>query len=94
MLRLNWLVGFTGALATMVATVQAQTPSSPDAVLEDSFSPYAKTVPHILGMESGGVISKKNLPQMREYLDPAMAEAVGNGWVEIAVRPARSHPVS
>ncbi len=58
--------------------------------IDDSFQPYERGAPQIPGMDKGGVISKQNVDQFREFLDPAMLDMIGKGWVEITVRPTTS----
>jgi len=58
--------------------------------IDESFQPYAKGMPQIPGMEKGGVITRRNLEQFQEYLDPGMLDAVKKSWVELSVRPGAS----
>ena len=67
-------------------------PSLADTI-DDSFRPYAKGLPAIQGLEKGGVISKKNVDQYQDYIDPAMLEVLRKGWTELSVRPTSSFDI-
>ncbi len=59
-------------------------------VVDDSFLPYARRLPQAAEMEKVGVISKRNIEQFQELIDPEMLDAVRKGWVELTIRPTTS----
>ena len=66
-----------------------------EAELEESFYPYKKGVPQAEGISPGMVISQSNWEAAQDVMDPAMLDAVKQGWVDVTVGETTSfdlHP--
>lgn len=76
--------------ATLVMLWTLTATASLADVVDDSFLPYAKRLPQTAEMERVGGISKRNVEQFQEVIDPEILDAVKKGWIELAVRPTTS----
>jgi hypothetical protein len=69
--------------AITISSVQAADVS--EAVIQQSFYPYADGVPTFPGLQPGMTIDQSNVEQFKDVLDPAMYMFVKNGDTEIKV---------
>ncbi|MDO8608093.1 MAG: DUF1329 domain-containing protein [Phaeospirillum sp.] len=81
----------TAALAAGLAFSGAAQASD---VVEKSFLPYKAGTPENAVAKSGAVITAANVDQAKDVLDPAMYEAIKNGWYEMKVGATTSFDVS
>lgn len=76
------------ALAGLAASAHALT----DADIESAFNPYKAGFPTAPGLSAGTVISKANVEQFKDLLDPANYQMIKDGWYEINVGPTFDFP--
>ena len=79
------------ALGMAIGGVQAATPED----VENSFFPYRNGVPEVPGVQPGLVLNQGNIGQFEHIVDPAMAQHIKDGWVELTVGETTSfdlHP--
>lgn len=79
------------ALGMVIGGVQAATPED----VENSFFPYRNGVPEVPGVQPGLVLNQGNIGQFEHVVDPAMAQHIKDGWVELTVGETTSfdlHP--
>lgn len=79
------------ALGLVIGGVQAATPED----VENSFFPYRNGVPEVPGVQPGLVLNQGNIGQFEHIVDPAMAQHIKDGWVELTVGETTSfdlHP--
>ncbi len=63
--------------------------------VENSFYPYRNGAPTVDGLSAGMTITSENVTQFKDAIDPAIFEAVSNGWLDITVGETTSfdlHP--
>jgi len=66
-----------------------------DALINNSFHPYRDAVPSHEGLQPGMVINQANLAQFKDIIDPAFANFIAQGWLELSVGETTSfdlHP--
>lgn len=64
-------------------------------VVDDSFYPYRNKVPSYSGLSAGMMINQSNVGRFTDVLDPAIAQQIKDGWVELKVGETTSfdlHP--
>jgi hypothetical protein len=79
------------ALGLVIGGAQAATPED----VENSFFPYRNGVPEVPGVQPGLVLNQGNIGQFEHIVDPAMAQHIKDGWVELTVGETTSfdlHP--
>ena len=79
------------ALGLAIGGAQAATPED----VENSFFPYRNGVPEVPGVQPGLVLNQGNIGQFEHIVDPAMAQHIKDGWVELTVGETTSfdlHP--
>jgi hypothetical protein len=79
------------ALGMVIGGAQAATPED----VENSFFPYRNGVPEVPGVQPGLVLNQGNIGQFEHIVDPAMAQHIKDGWVELTVGETTSfdlHP--
>ena len=79
------------ALGLVIGGAQAATPED----VENSFFPYRNGVPEVPGVQPGLVLNQGNIGQFEHVVDPAMAQHIKDGWVELTVGETTSfdlHP--
>jgi hypothetical protein len=83
-------VSMTAALALGAMLLPPLTPVRAQGVAEDSFVLGTKDMPSWPGGEAPASITRKNLELHLSHLNPAMAEMVRLGWIEMPVRKTTS----
>jgi hypothetical protein len=79
------------ALCAAIGGAQAATPGD----VENSFFPYKNGVPQVSGVQPGLVLNQGNIGQFENIVDPAMAQHIKDGWVDLTVGETTSfdlHP--
>jgi len=87
----NYKMLTAAVLCTAIGGVQAATPGD----VENSFFPYKNGVPQVSGVQPGLVLNQGNIGQFGNIVDPAMAQHIKDGWVELTVGETTSfdlHP--
>ena len=63
-----------------------------DADVDLAFNPYKSGFPSFPGLAAGTVISKANVEQFKEVLDPANYQMIKEGWYEASINPTIDFP--
>src|SRR5213076_1140644 len=71
------------ALASSVLGAPAS--AATEADLDKVFTPYKDGVPSVAGLSPGTVITKANVKQFANAIDPGTRAAIEKGWYEITV---------
>ncbi|RTL57073.1 MAG: DUF1329 domain-containing protein [Rhodocyclaceae bacterium] len=77
-----------------VAALMSVTAAFGDDGVDASFNPYRQGFPAFPGLAPGLQISKANVDQFVDALDPGMVNVVRNGWYEIKVGPTTQFAVN
>jgi Protein of unknown function (DUF1329) len=81
------------ALALSIFGMTGAAYAATEADLQRSFFPYKDGVPKFNGLNPGSVVSKANVEQFKDVLDPGMYMVVKNGWHDIKVGSTTSFDV-
>lgn len=73
------------ATVSAAFAVSAQAATISEDVIQESFYPYAKSVPQASAIKSGMTINASNVDSVKEQLDPAMYQFIKNGDYEMKV---------
>ena len=84
--------GRTGPSTPRVSLAQAA--DVPEAVIQQSFHPYANWTPEFPGYTPGVTITQANVDQYKDILDEALYFFIKNKWVEIKTAPTTQFPLS
>ncbi len=80
---------------SMLASLFSASVLANDALINNSFHPYKDDVPSHDGLQAGMVINQDNLAQFKDIIDPAFANFIEQGWLEVTVGETTSfdlHP--
>ncbi|MFW1678106.1 DUF1329 domain-containing protein [Pontibacter sp. JAM-7] len=76
---------FLAAALTAASISVAQAEAVSEEVIQNSFYPYANSLPNAEGIKPGMVIDAGNVETVKAYLDPAMYQFIKNGDTTIKV---------
>ncbi|MFA7279441.1 MAG: DUF1329 domain-containing protein [Sterolibacterium sp.] len=61
--------------------------------LEQSFNPYRHGSPKFQGLAAGALITRDNVEQFKDAMDPGLYLSIKRGWQEVRVGPTTPFPV-
>jgi len=83
-----------GVTCLLLGASLAQAADVPEAVIQQSFHPYANWTPEFPGYTPGITVNQQNADQFREILDEGLYHFLKENWVEIKTAPTTEFPLS